>query len=224
VYLAAVVYAEVHGLTMLQKGVVPDMRIWANMGMIAAGVSAILFPIALKVWAIEAKHRIAATIFYVLDFGFLIFNSFTDFNIQQINTMVPWAKAYVTYILPASPVVVGAMWAILFQLDPDVRQKILQLTLRAAMREKMARKVADAAKGQSVTQAVNEAAQQEVNRALYELFGARPAEGYYVMDEPPKSGGLAASFFEWLSKRVQSALSSDTPSQPPDSPSVPPKA
>jgi hypothetical protein len=220
VYLTAVIYAEVHGLTALQKGVTAEMRIWAAAGMVAAGVSAVLFPIALKVWAIEAKHRLAAIIFYVLDFGFLMFNSFTDFNIQQIHTMAPWAQAYVTYVLPASPVIVGAMWAILFQLDPDVRQKILQLTLRAAMKEKLARKVADAAKGASVTATVTAAAEQEVQRALTELFGtpARPASGYYVIDEP-KRGGLLQGFFGSLSQLVRQISSIGMPSQPQDSPS-----
>src|SRR5688572_7816123 len=66
IYLAGIVYAEVHGLTMLQKGVVPEMRIWAQMGMIAAGLSAVLFPIALKVWTIESKQRLAAYMFYVM--------------------------------------------------------------------------------------------------------------------------------------------------------------
>ena len=49
IYLAGIVYAEVHGLTMLQNGVAPDMRFWAGLGMVAAGLSAVLFPVALKV-------------------------------------------------------------------------------------------------------------------------------------------------------------------------------
>src|ERR1041385_6562254 len=98
-YVAGIVYAEIHGVTMLQKGVAPDMRIWATLGMVAAGASALLFPIALQSWAIEARHRIATVIFYVLDFAFLAFNAFTDFNTQQGQTLVPWAQAYVTYIL-----------------------------------------------------------------------------------------------------------------------------
>lgn len=219
VYVAGIVYAEVHGLTILRNGVAPDMRFWAGMGMVAAGISAVLFPIALKVWCIEAKHRIAATLFYVLDFAFLAFNAFTDFNTNAGQPLVPWAQSYVTYVLPASPVVVAAMWAVLWELDPNVREKILKLSLRAAMKELMTRRVADAAKGQNVTKAVNEAAQKEVDRALWELFGARPAEGYYVMDEEPKRGGLMQSFFGFLSSRAQQALSSVTGGLSQESPS-----
>ena len=222
VYLAGIVYAEVHGLTMLQKGVVPEMRFWAGMGMIAAGVSAVLFPIALKTWAIEARHRIVTTLFYALDFAFLAFNAFTDFNTNAGQQLAPWAVTYVTYILPASPVVVAAMWAVLWELDPHVRQKILQLTLRAAMREKMARKVADAARGQNVTQVVNAAAEREVERALTELFGApvRPVSGY-VMAEPKRRGlgALLTSFFDSWSKRERPTSSPAMASQSQPQPS-----
>src|SRR5688572_17082090 len=60
VYIAMVVYAEVHGLNMMTKGVSPDFLIWAYMGMVAIGLTALLLPLALKVWTIEARHRIAA--------------------------------------------------------------------------------------------------------------------------------------------------------------------
>jgi hypothetical protein len=172
-------------------------------------VSAVLFPIALKSWAIEAKHRIVTTAFYVLDFAFLAFNAFTDFNTNAGGTLAPWAVTYVTYILPASPVIVAAMWAILWELDPNVKQKVLALTLRMAMREKMARKVADAARGQNVTAVVNAAAEREVERALTELFGqpVRPVAGYVMNEtERPTLGGLASSFFGSLLRRAQSAL------------------
>jgi hypothetical protein len=210
---------------MLQKGVAPDMRIWAALGMIAAGISAVLFPIALKVWTIEAKHRIVATLFYVADFAFLAFNAFTDFNNQQGQTLVPWAQTYVTYILPSSPVIVAAMWAILWELDPAVKDKVFRLSLRMAMKQVLTRKVSDAAKGASVNAAVNAAAQREVDRALYELFGARPADGYYVVDQnaaPPRRN-ILQSFFDLLSTSIQSVAqrrqseNMPTPSQPSDS-------
>ncbi len=217
IYLAGIVYAEVHGLTMLQNGVVPEMRIWATMGMIAAGLSAVLFPIALKVWTIEAKQRLAAYAFYALDFGFLAFNAFTDFNVNSGGQLAPWAINYTTYLLPASPVILSMMWAILWELDPNVKQKILALTLRAAMKEKMARKVADAAKGANVTATVNAAAEREVERALTELFGtpAKRASNYYVIeaDQRPTVGGLARSFLDGWLRRAQSMIMSDMPTQ-----------
>lgn len=213
VYLAGIVYAEIHGLTMLQKGVAPEMRIWAQMGMVAAGITAVALPVALKVWTIEARQRIAAYAFYALDFAFLAFNAFTDFNTQQGQTLVPWAQTYVSYFLPASPVIVAAGWALIWELDPAVREKITLLTLRAAMKKKMADKVADAAKGANVTTRVNAAAQREVDRALTELFGA-PVTGYVIQAEDlPQRRGLLQSFFGWLSRLGQLTYSPDTLSQ-----------
>ena len=227
VYLAGIVYAEVHGLTMLQKGVAPDMRFWATLGMVAAGITAVALPVALKVWTIEARQRIATYAFYALDFAFLCFNAFTDFNTQQGQTLAPWAQTYVTYILPASPILVAACWALLWELDPAVREKITLLTLRAAMKKKMADKVADAAKGQNVTSVVNAAAQREVERALTELFGA-PVSGYVMnATDLPQRRGLLQSFFGYLSQRVRQVFSDNmlSPSQPKDSPTPqdPPK-
>ena len=223
IYAAGIVYAEVHGLTMLQKGVAPDMRIWATLGMVAAGMPAVIMPITLKVWTIEARQRIAAYLFYALDFAFLIFNAFTDFNTQSGQQLAPWAQTYVTYVLPASPIVVGAMWAILWELDPAVREKIQLLTLRMAMKQKMTRKVADAAKGQNVTNVVNAAAQREVERALTELFGA-PVTGYVMQaDQLPQRGGLLKSFFGMLSSSLQRVISMGMPSQSDNQPSEDPK-
>lgn len=228
VYLAGIVYAEIHGLTMLQKGVAPEMRMWAQLGMIAAGITALALPVALKVWTIEARQRIAAYAFYALDFAFLAFNAFTDFNTQQGQTLVPWAQTYVTYILPASPVIVAAGWALIWELDPAVREKITLLTLRAAMKKKMADKVADAAKGANVSARVNAAAQREVDRALTELFGT-PVTGYVMQaDDLPQRRGLLQSFFGWLSSLrfsepigntpTPSQLSDSSNEQEPDSP------
>jgi hypothetical protein len=216
-YVTGIVYAEVHGLSMLQKGVAPEMQIWATAGMVAAGVCALLFPIALKVWTIEARHRIVASLFYALDFAFLTFNAVTDFNTNTGQTLAPWAQTYVTYILPASPILIAGMITILWSLDPDTRDKVQRLTLRMAMKEKMMHQVAEAAKGVQVNEAVNRAASREVDRALYELFGARPAEGYYVMDEPQPRRSWLRSFFGYLSTAIQSRRqlepSEDTPTQ-----------
>ena len=221
VYLAGIAYAEVHGLTMLQKGVVPDMRIWAQLGMIAAGISAVILPITLKVWTIEARQRLFAYFFYALDFSFLAVNAFTDFNTNTGQQLAPWAQSYVTYILPASPIIVAALWAIVWELDPSVKEKVLLLSLRAAMKQKMAQRVAEAAKGQNVSSVVNAAAEREVERALTELFGT-PVTGYVMNgDDLPQRRSLLQSFFGMLSSSLQRIISMGMPSQSDNQPSEP---
>jgi hypothetical protein len=215
VYITGIVYAEVHALNMLSQGVAADMRIWATAGMVAAGLSAIGLPLALKVWTIDSKQRIAAYIFYLLDFAFLCFNAFVDFDRNTGQQLAPWALTYATYILPASPIIIAALWALVWELDPSVREKVLALSLRVAMKEKVARQVAQAAKGQNVNAVVSAAAQREVDRALTELFGA-PVTGYTMnaADLPTTaSRGLMSSFFGMLSSQLRRAISTLTPSQ-----------
>lgn len=51
-------------------------------------------------------------------------------------------KATAAYFKPdASPIVPAGMITIIFLLDPDTRDKINRLTLRAAMKEKMIKRV-----------------------------------------------------------------------------------
>lgn len=227
VYLAGIVYAETHAINALSKGTPENLRMWALVGMIAAGVSAVLLPLALKVWTIEARQRIAAYAFYLLDFAFLVFNSFIDFGMNTGTELAPWAVAYFRYVLPSSPVIVAAGWALLWELDPAVKQKVLALSLRAAMREKMARKVADAAKGATVTATVNAAAEREVERALTELFGApaKSASGYYVIEREKRAGlgELLTRFFDGWSRRGLSQVTPDTRTQSEPSNSNEPK-
>lgn len=219
VYAAGVVYAEVHGINMLAKGVAPDFLVWAYVGMIALGITALLLPLALKVWTIEAKHRIAGFLFYAVDLALLGVNTFTDYGNNTGAQLVTWAQIYMDYIMPATPVIAALGWSMLWMLDPDVRDKINRLTLRAAMKQKMAQRVAEAAKGATVTARVNAAAEREVERALTELFGA-PVTGY-VMNaaDMPQRRGLLQSFFDFLYSFRQPEPSGNTltQSQPSDS-------
>jgi hypothetical protein len=213
VYVAMVVYAEVHGLNMMTKGVSPDFLIWAYVGMVALGMTALLLPLALKVWTIEARHRITAMLFYAVDLALLGVNAFTDYGSATGAQLASWAQLYMTYLMPATPVIAGMGWSILWMLDPDVKDKINRLTLRAAMKQKMAHRVAEAAKGATVTARVNAAAEREVDRALTELFGAPVTS--YMMDaqDVPQRRGLLQSFFDFLSSTMPRARSEDTPSQ-----------
>lgn len=118
---------------------------------------------------------------------------------------------------PSSPIIVAAGWALLWELDPSVKESVLKLSLRAAMKQKLAHKVADAAKGANVTATVSAAAEREVERALTELFGAQ-VTGYVMnADELPARQGLLSSFFGYLYSRAQQALSSAMDGQRQDS-------
>lgn len=171
VYLAGVVYAEVHGFSILSKGVDPDFLIWAYVGMVALGISAIALPLALHVWAFEPLHRIATFVFYGLDIALLGINSFVDFGVNTGETLPSWAQLYAGFVMPATPVIAALGWSILFLLDPSTKALILAQTLRASIREALAQRIIQTAKGENVAQAVNDAARAEVDKSLTDLFG-----------------------------------------------------
>ena len=173
VYLAGVFYAEVHGFSILSKGVNPDFLIWAYVGMIALGISAIALPLALHTWSFEAMHRIATFGFYVLDIALLGINSFVDFGVNTGETLPQWAHIYATYIMPATPVIAAVGWCILFLLDPSARAMILRHTLHASLREALGQQIIEAAKRGEVTNVVSAAARLEVDKTLTDLFGQR---------------------------------------------------
>jgi hypothetical protein len=173
VYLAGVVYAEVHGFSVLSKGVQPDMLIWAYLGMIALGISAVALPLALHVWTFDAMHRIAAFLFYVVDIALLGVNSFVDFSTNTGETLPQWAQMYADFILPATPVIAAVGWSILFLLDPATKALIQKQTLKASIRESLSQRIIQAAKSGTVNARVDAAAQVEVDEALSSLFGKK---------------------------------------------------
>jgi hypothetical protein len=199
VYLAGVVYAEVHGLNVLSKGVNPDFLMWAYIGMVALGITAIALPIALHVWCFEPMHRIAAFAFYALDIALLGINSFVDFGVNTNEVLPQWAQLYADFVMPSTPVIAAVGWSVLFLLDPATKALIVAHTLRASIREALSQRIITAAKGENVTEAVNNAARLEVDKSLSDLFGRSavviPSKRTYeqeadtpILEEPTDTG------------------------------------
>lgn len=224
VYLLMIGYAEAHGINMLSRGVAPDFLFWAYGGMVALGITAILLPLALHFWTHEATHRTAALLFYVIDLILLGVNTFTDYGSNTGAQLATWAQLYKDYVMPATPVIAGIGWSILWLLDPSNKALALRLTLRAAMLEKKANQIMRAANNPAINDIVDAAAVREVEETLTELFGA-PVTGYVVragdMRTASQRRGLLQSFFGWLSTGIQSKArrgqSDDTPPQSPPS-------
>lgn len=177
VYIAGVVYAEVHGWTLLSNGVSPDMQIWAGLGMVALGITALALPLALHAWTFDATHRMAAIAFYVVDIALLGLNSFVDFSVNEGQVLAGWAQMYFQYILPATPVIAAVGWGLLFLLDPAQKMLQIQQELKAAMQASLAQQIVEAAKSSAVAAEVNEAARKAVSKVSKDLFGVALKEG-----------------------------------------------
>jgi hypothetical protein len=171
IYLAGIAYAEAHGINMLTKGVNPDFLMWAYVGMVALGLTAIILPIALHFWTFDHLQRMVTIGFYVLDLGLLIFNAFSDYGMNTGAQLSSWEQMYVNYIMPATPILMMIGWTLIWNLDPSTKAHTLRQTLRTSIIQAKANQIAVAAKAASVSNAVNSAAEREVEDALTELFG-----------------------------------------------------
>lgn len=162
VYVAGVVYAEVHGYSLLTKGIDPDMLIWAVIGIFALGITALALPLGLHFKFHAELERIAAFAFYAVDLSLMIGNAVIDYGLRTGNILPAWADLYRTWVIPTTPIIVALGWSLLWLLDPGQRELAMVEKLRASTREVLANRIAEQAKSASVEAEVDAAASQMV--------------------------------------------------------------
>ena len=144
VYLGAVVYCEIHNISLLLRGVAKGGEPLAMIGMVCLGATAIMLPLAIHFWTHEAVHKTAAFIFYLIDFGLIIMNVVVDYNNNSANQALPdWVKIYVAWITPIGPVLCAVGWSILWLLDPVQKERAEQARIGSEARKQKARMAAD---------------------------------------------------------------------------------
>ena len=93
-------------------------------------MTAIALPLALHFWTFEPLHRYGAYLFYLVDAVILFANTIVDFGVNTHQQLAWWQQFYMTTIMPATPVIAGAGWSVLFLLDPSARSQIMRHQLR----------------------------------------------------------------------------------------------
>lgn len=171
VYITAIIYAEVHGYSLLKIGIDPQLLMWAIIGMFALGITALLLPFGLKHWFTDKIQRFVGFGFYGLDAGLLFFNAIADYARNTDGSMPGWLGTYMLYIVPATPIIVGLGWSILTLIDPEVKERIMVETLRTTTKAALATKIAQAAKSKNVDDRVAIAAEELVDRIVSQTLG-----------------------------------------------------
>jgi hypothetical protein len=172
VYLGMIVYSAVHNWRLLTTGIAPEMVIWASLGVVALELTALALPVALHWWTHAALQRMVAFGFYALDLGLIFFNVVLDYAMNTGGTLPGWMQGYLFFIVPATPVVAGLGWSLLFLLDPSQKERSMIESLRAATRETLAGKVAEAARSADLTHQVAEAASIMAGDIIQQTLGA----------------------------------------------------
>lgn len=171
VYLAMLLYSGVHNWSLMTKGVPEDMLIWAALGVVALEVSAVFLPLALHHWTHGPLHRIAALAFYALDAGLIFLNVVLDYAIVSGSDVPGWMTMYLSYIVPATPIIAGMGWSILWLLDPAQRERATVENLRSSTREALAVRIANEAANADVNALVQAAASRVARQIVRETLG-----------------------------------------------------
>jgi hypothetical protein len=96
-----------------------------------------------------------------------------DFRLNADLALTEPLRLYLDFIAPATPLVVGLMWSVLFILDPNNRIRDLEMELAASARTALATRIAEVAKAADVNAIVEEAA-REMARELVARAVGRP--------------------------------------------------
>jgi hypothetical protein len=155
------------------RGLREDLVIFALLGLFTLELSAIGLPLAIHFWTSPGVHRIAALAFYFVDLALLAGNAVLDFRLNAGLALTEPLRIYLDFIAPATPLVVGLMWSVLFILDPNNRIRDLEMELAASARTALATRIAEAAKAADVNAIVEEAA-REMARELVARAVGRP--------------------------------------------------
>lgn len=179
VYVAGIIYAEVHGYSLLSAGIDPDMLLWAIIGIVALGITAVILPEGIHHVFHAPLQRMAAFGFYALDLVILFLNAVLDYNLRSGGTITSWLDVYMTYVVPSTPVIAALGWTTIFLLDPAARERMTVEALRASTREVLAMRIAEQAKAADVSEAVERAAQSMAREVIGQTLGVsvsqRPA-------------------------------------------------
>lgn len=133
VYVAGVVYAETHGFAMLSKGVSADFYVWAVVGMLAVGITALVLPVMLVKVIKDTLQWWICFAFYLVDVAIMAANAAVDFMTNTGGNLPEWGLMYASWILPLTPIIVAGGWLLDFLLDPDVRKRLKLAAVETAL-------------------------------------------------------------------------------------------
>ncbi len=175
VYAGMLVYSGVHNYTLMSRGVPADLLIWAIVGVVSLEVTAAAMPLALHFWCHAPLQRYAAFAFYAIDLAIIFINVILDFAINAGSDLPAWSAMWLFFVVPATPVIAGFGWTMLFLLDPSSRQREVFAQLQASTIDSLSARIVVAARQADVNAIVEEAAQNMTYEIIARTLGPAPA-------------------------------------------------
>jgi len=171
VYFAGMLYGAVRSYSLLANTVDPSLILWATIGIIALELTAVGLPLGIHFWFAPGPQRMAGLGFYAVDLVLIIANSIIDYG-RHTGTLLPaFLTAYTTFVLPALPIIMMVAWAVLWMLDPSVRQRLMQMTVQAATHESVLSHMQDATEAIDIADMVRETAEETARAIVAQTLG-----------------------------------------------------
>ena len=171
VYVSGIIYAEVHGYSLLSRGVDPQFLLWATIGIVALGITAVFLPLGLHYSFHASMQRFAAYAFYACDLGLLVFNAIVDYSTRTGEVLPGWLSGYMMFIMPATPIFAALGWSMLALLDPAQQERSTIEQLKASTRNVLRSRIVQQALSDNIDKQVDQAAEQMAKDIIEETLG-----------------------------------------------------
>jgi hypothetical protein len=211
---------------LMKTGIDPNLLMWATVGIVALGISAIFLPIGLHYSFHDHLQRYTAYAFYALDLGLMIFNAIADFGWNVGQTLPNWLEFYRFNVMPATPLLAAVGWSLLALMDPSQQERSAIEQLKASTRKVLRERIAQKALATNVDKVLNAAAESMAYDVIEETLGKavdRTRRGRSKRDdlyliardvepEPPKAAKApVANIGTPLGTKPMTVFAQDTP-------------
>lgn len=173
-YGAALLYTGVHNFNLISRTVAPDQQLFAMTALLCLEGAAIFLPLAIHFWLAPGPQRLVGYLLYAANFTIVVLNTILDALTNRAEAMPDWLQLYATFIVPATPVLIGIGIAFIFILDPSKKIHDARAAAEAASMDAMALHMREAANRDDVNEAIRMAALKDMQEATSRVVGMRP--------------------------------------------------
>ncbi len=173
-YGAVLLYTGVHNFNLMSRTVAPDQQLFAITALLCLEGAAIFLPLAIHFWLAPGPQRLVGYLLYAANFTIVVLNTILDAMTNRAEAMPDWLHLYATFIVPATPVLIGVGIAFIFILDPSKKIHDARAAAEAASMDAMALHMREAANRDDVNQAIRMAALKDMQEATGRVVGVRP--------------------------------------------------
>lgn len=175
-YAAVLIYTGVHNYNLMARTVPADQQLFAITALLCLEGAAIFLPIAIHFWLAPGPQRMVGYVLYGANFAIVIMNTILDAITNRSQGVPEWLTMYATFILPATPILVGLGVSFMFLLDPSKKIHDARAAAQAASVDAMAIHMREAANRPDVNEAIQMAALKDMQETAVRVTGVQLRE------------------------------------------------